>query len=147
MASDGIRTKREPCTGSVLEVLVQRQFVYWTYEYVNIRITWRWINFCWKLISRMNANSRNLRNIQPTKYKRFTVVARCNSSTRVIPAVGFAIHNRCLCQNYHNDCFDKTIVLSFWVDQWKNANNLAVLHAIDTKLALIDYAWKCACYT
>ena len=39
------------------------------------------------------------------------------------------------------------IVHSRWVDQWKNANNLAILHALDTKLALIDCAWKCACYT
>ena len=39
------------------------------------------------------------------------------------------------------------IVCSRWVDQWKNANNLAVLHAIDVRLTLIDCAWKCACYT
>ena len=39
------------------------------------------------------------------------------------------------------------IVRSRWVDQWKNANTLAVLHAIVTEPALIVCAWKCACYT
>ena len=39
------------------------------------------------------------------------------------------------------------IVRSRWVDQWENANNLAVLHGINTRLALIDCVWKCACYT
>ena len=34
------------------------------------------------------------------------------------------------------------IVRSRWVDQWKNVNNLAVLHAIDTRLALIDCMWN-----
>ena len=32
MASDGVRPERELCTGSIREVLVQRHFVYWTYE-------------------------------------------------------------------------------------------------------------------
>ena len=39
------------------------------------------------------------------------------------------------------------IVCLHWVDQWKNGNNLAILHAIDTRLALMDYACKCTCYT
>ena len=40
-----------------------------------------------------------------------------------------------------------TIVRSCWVDQWKNMNNLAILHTIDMRLALIDCTWKYACYT
>ena len=40
-----------------------------------------------------------------------------------------------------------SIVHLRWVDQWKNANNLAVLHAIVTGPALIDCVWKCACYS
>ena len=37
-----------------------------------------------------------------------------------------------------------TFMLSWSV---KNTNNSAVLHAINTRLALIDCAWKCTCYT
>ena len=40
-----------------------------------------------------------------------------------------------------------SIVCSRWVEQRKNGNNLAVLHAIVTGATLIDCTWKCACYT
>ena len=36
------------------------------------------------------------------------IVIRSNSGTRVILAIGVAIHKRRLCQNYDNECFDKT---------------------------------------
>ena len=39
----------------------------------------------------------------------------------------------------------KPIVRPHWVDQRKNANNLAVLNAIVMRHALIERAWKCAC--
>ena len=40
-----------------------------------------------------------------------------------------------------------TIVCFSWVEPSKNANNAAVLHAINTGLALINWAQKCTIYT
>ena len=40
-----------------------------------------------------------------------------------------------------------TIVRSRWVNQSKNVNNWAVVHAIVMGPALIDRTWKCACDT
>ena len=39
------------------------------------------------------------------------------------------------------------IVRPCQVDQWRNTNNLAILHATITGPASIDYTWKSACYT
>ena len=75
MASDGIRPGREPYgfgseLGTFLKYLHSAILCTGRANYVNIRIAWWWINFRRKLISRMNAKSRNRR---PAKYKRFTV--------------------------------------------------------------------------
>ena len=53
------------CTGSFWSICTAP----FAYELQNIRITWRWHNFRWKQILRIEANSWNPRNIRPAKYK------------------------------------------------------------------------------
>ena len=76
MAFDSIRPERElfgfgSALGTVLKYLYSAILCTGRTNYANIWITWRWNNFRWKLILRMKAN---LRNVQPTKYKCFTVL-------------------------------------------------------------------------
>ena len=86
MASDDILPEREAfgfgnALGTFLKYLYSVSSCTGRTNYVNIPITWRWNNFRWKLISRMNADSRNSRNIRPAKYKRFTVCSHFLSCT------------------------------------------------------------------
>ena len=70
-----------------------------------------------------------------------------HTSIMVLPMQG--IYSRCYGTLRLAHTIHVHVVRPHWVDQWKNAINLAVLHVctIITGLALIDCQWKCACYT
>ena len=85
MGSDSIQPERELSTGSILEVLVQHHFVYWTYEVHKYTYHMRWINFLWKLNLRNPWNVRISKSVKYTDdiYKRFMVLCKLSRCVKL----------------------------------------------------------------